>query len=621
MNDPISRWLDDDRQPRDYYELLGRRRFDSDTAGLLSALKHAKREVLPYQSHAQVEVARRALALLKLLRRAEEVFSDAAKHASYDQELARAAAPDPEPQRGPAAGSGGGEALATWLLDEESPQSQSAPAAQARMRRGLPEGNAAGPVQAGPQENWNDVRSLGRSHDRGPSTAPGRDSPLRGLEPAERPAASLWDELEPVPRAESASASAPLTRRSWGRGKSRSRAARALGTKEGGGESARSAILILGGGLLFFLAVGLFGYVNDVGSRWSPGRKGIKPEEPGRLSAGRVIVKKASVGDKAGSATVIVDGKPRRVRKNSATSIPASNGLYLNCLDDSAPDPRLVLGIEPQPEPTGPLFLPRLDGAFGPAWAGKCHFLVVATEVELLLRLKARPTDAERSRGGIVLVRLVAGGRPSAPQPIEIPADALAGDEEVTLQVLARWGVAPLALLQGMDLAIDFASPNRGVFSVYGYGYSQLEFRGERASPAGFTRVTRIAPRPGEVIRPQPPLPPGAAPAADPARPDIRADSAPGAGRTMPPGSREAPPRVPAKKGRNRALPPADENAKPAPKAKPNADTLLRLGQALEQQDKYPGAMDYYRKVVDQFPNTPQAKTAEARIKALRERN
>src|SRR5438445_809546 len=45
MTNPTSRWLDDDRQPRDLYELLGRQRFDPDTAGLLAPLKGANRPV------------------------------------------------------------------------------------------------------------------------------------------------------------------------------------------------------------------------------------------------------------------------------------------------------------------------------------------------------------------------------------------------------------------------------------------------------------------------------------------------------------------------------------------------------------------------------------------------
>ena len=60
----------------------------------------------------------------------------------------------------------------------------------------------------------------------------------------------------------------------------------------------------------------------------------------------------------------------------------------------------------------------------------------------------------------------------------------------------------------------------------------------------------------------------------------------------------------------------------PATKSKPAADpakaaTLLRQAQALDKLGKAPAALGYYRQIVADYPDTPQAKTAAARIKAL----
>lgn len=69
---------------------------------------------------------------------------------------------------------------------------------------------------------------------------------------------------------------------------------------------------------------------------------------------------------------------------------------------------------------------------------------------------------------------------------------------------------------------------------------------------------------------------------------------------------------------------PADE-PKPEPDPEPSADpasarkaaSLLRLGQALEKQGKADGALDFYKRIVDEYPETPSAATAKERIKAL----
>jgi len=60
-----------------------------------------------------------------------------------------------------------------------------------------------------------------------------------------------------------------------------------------------------------------------------------------------------------------------------------------------------------------------------------------------------------------------------------------------------------------------------------------------------------------------------------------------------------------------------------APKAKAAADpsakaaSLLRLAQALDKSGNAKGALGYYRQIVADYPDTPQAKTAAARVKAL----
>ena len=60
----------------------------------------------------------------------------------------------------------------------------------------------------------------------------------------------------------------------------------------------------------------------------------------------------------------------------------------------------------------------------------------------------------------------------------------------------------------------------------------------------------------------------------------------------------------------------------PSPPPRPSdasakAASLLRLGQNLEKAGKTAAALDYYRQVVKLYPDTPSAKTAAERIKAL----
>ena len=83
----IRRWLEADRLPADLYELLGRRRFDPDQSALLAATRAAHRELLPYQNHPDAAKARRALALLIELGRAEDVLTHANKMRAYHEQL------------------------------------------------------------------------------------------------------------------------------------------------------------------------------------------------------------------------------------------------------------------------------------------------------------------------------------------------------------------------------------------------------------------------------------------------------------------------------------------------------------------------------------------------------
>ncbi len=54
-----------------------------------------------------------------------------------------------------------------------------------------------------------------------------------------------------------------------------------------------------------------------------------------------------------------------------------------------------------------------------------------------------------------------------------------------------------------------------------------------------------------------------------------------------------------------------------APNNSAKAASLLRLGQALEKTGKKAGALDYYQRILKEAPDTPEAKVAAERIKAL----
>jgi YHS domain-containing protein len=68
---------------------------------------------------------------------------------------------------------------------------------------------------------------------------------------------------------------------------------------------------------------------------------------------------------------------------------------------------------------------------------------------------------------------------------------------------------------------------------------------------------------------------------------------------------------------RGKPAPKKDSAKTPASKATARAATLVRLGRALERSGKTEQALANYRQVVKDYPNTPSAKTAAERIKAL----
>lgn len=94
MSNPITRWLTTSAEPADFYELLGLRRFEPDRDRIISALRIANREVMPYQNHSSAEMARRATELQWQLGRVESWLDDAQQlediHAQIVKQIERA---------------------------------------------------------------------------------------------------------------------------------------------------------------------------------------------------------------------------------------------------------------------------------------------------------------------------------------------------------------------------------------------------------------------------------------------------------------------------------------------------------------------------------------------------
>jgi len=72
-----------------------------------------------------------------------------------------------------------------------------------------------------------------------------------------------------------------------------------------------------------------------------------------------------------------------------------------------------------------------------------------------------------------------------------------------------------------------------------------------------------------------------------------------------------------ANKPQTKPAPKKDSARSAASKLASRAATLLRLGQSLEKAGKTTAALSYFRQIVKDFPDTPAARTAAERIKAL----
>ncbi len=86
-------------------------------------------------------------------------------------------------------------------------------------------------------------------------------------------------------------------------------------------------------------------------------------------------------------------------------------------------------------------------------------------------------------------------------------------------------------------------------------------------------------------------------------------------GGTVAPAAKVDPPAAPAEKDAEK--PTAKAPAKKAAPAASRAASLLAVAQALEKQGKPAAALENYRRIVEQFPGTPQAKAAAGRIEAI----
>lgn len=93
---------------------------------------------------------------------------------------------------------------------------------------------------------------------------------------------------------------------------------------------------------------------------------------------------------------------------------------------------------------------------------------------------------------------------------------------------------------------------------------------------------------------------------------------------TVPAAENEPAPRT--KTGKSKSVktkkkPPPAAAAKPAADPNARAESMLKLGQNLEKAGKTAGAIEFYAKVIKQFPQSPQARSAEQRIKAIGKRS
>ncbi len=79
MTETIVDWLERDREPADLYELLGELRFEPSRQRLLAAVRAHYARLLPYESHADPDMARRATEFLRRLAAADGTLRDLAQ--------------------------------------------------------------------------------------------------------------------------------------------------------------------------------------------------------------------------------------------------------------------------------------------------------------------------------------------------------------------------------------------------------------------------------------------------------------------------------------------------------------------------------------------------------------
>jgi len=82
-------WLEEDHEPTDLYQLLGRLRFDPDREGMIADVQSGYLELSAYERHIDPRLARRAGRLKKLLAYAEEILATPDRLSVYCEVLER----------------------------------------------------------------------------------------------------------------------------------------------------------------------------------------------------------------------------------------------------------------------------------------------------------------------------------------------------------------------------------------------------------------------------------------------------------------------------------------------------------------------------------------------------
>jgi hypothetical protein len=87
MSWQITNWLHDDNWPSDFYELLGRSRFDPEVGEIAAAIHAAHSLLQPFQQHADLRKVDRARRLQLEVAKAEATFAEPERRSRYDQTL------------------------------------------------------------------------------------------------------------------------------------------------------------------------------------------------------------------------------------------------------------------------------------------------------------------------------------------------------------------------------------------------------------------------------------------------------------------------------------------------------------------------------------------------------